>query len=174
MLNSAQINGKWSKGEKYYRHQNSFWGILTNLAICPATISPRSISLEFIFPMVPIDCVCGISYIRGKATRVNIGFRALTLASYRYLRGEKCSRAISWHDHGRRWCRRGSVRNIRNQCVPRGHIVNRAFRCWRPSTCYCSVFFPSSFLFSFVSFCCIFLPLARTRFKKIREKLHYC
>lgn len=29
----------------------------------------------------------------------------------------------------------GSVRNIWNQCVPRGHIVNRAFRCWRLSSC---------------------------------------
>lgn len=36
----------------------------------------------YFLDMVPIDCVCGISYIRGKPTWVNIGFRALTLASH--------------------------------------------------------------------------------------------
>lgn len=81
-------------------------------------------------------------------TWVNIGFRALTLASHaifaargvlvRYLGMTTIGDGVG-----------GSVRNIWNQCVPRGHIVNRAFRCWRLSTCYCSVFFFSSFLFPF-------------------------
>lgn len=95
----------------------------SNLTICSIAISSRSISLEFIFSMVPIvvDYVCGISYIRGKPTRVNIGFWALTLASHAIFAAERCSRAISRHDHSRRRCKRIGEKHLKSVCSSGTH-----------------------------------------------------
>lgn len=57
-----------------------------------------------------------------------------------------------------------SARNIWNQCVPRGHIVNRALRCWRLSTCYYSV--PPLSLFYF--FCLLVLCLSSIAAREIQ------
>jgi len=75
-------------------------------------------------------------HISAKVT-INVGFRALMLTSHANLaaRGLLARYRPTTLGGGVG----GSARNIWNQCVPRGHIVNRALRCWRLSTWYYSV-----------------------------------